>query len=92
VYSENDVLQTLTSPTQAKQQEYDALGRLTSVCEVTSGTTAFPGASCIQNTSATGYLTQYATCTIAVTVSPNAYLSELERFCVETRRNLGSFR
>lgn len=59
-YSENDVLQTLTSPTQAKQQEYDALGRLTSVCEITSGTTAFPGASCKQNTSATGYLTQYA--------------------------------
>ncbi len=59
-YNENDVLQTLTSPTQAKQSEYDALGRLTSVCEVTSGTTAFPGASCSQNTSATGYLTQYA--------------------------------
>ena len=59
-YSENDVLQTLTSPTQAKQQEYDALGRLTSVCEITSGTTAFPGASCKQDTSATGYLTQYA--------------------------------
>jgi len=58
-YNENDVLQTLTSPTQAKQQEYDALGRLTSVCEITSGTTAFPGASCKQNTSATGYLTQY---------------------------------
>ena len=59
-YNENDVLQTLTSPTQAKQQEYDALGRLTSVCEITSGTTAFPGASCNQNTTATGYLTQYA--------------------------------
>lgn len=59
-YSENDVLQTLTSPTQKKQQEYDALGRLTSVCEVTGGTTQFPGAPCNQNTSATGYLTQYA--------------------------------
>jgi RHS repeat-associated protein len=58
-YSQNDVLQTLTSPIQSKQQEYDALGRLTSVCEITSGTTAFPGASCKQNTSATGYLTQY---------------------------------
>ncbi len=58
-YSGNDVLQTLTSPTQAKQQEYDALGRLTSVCEITSGTTLFPGASCKQNTAATGYLTQY---------------------------------
>ncbi|MHB8217051.1 MAG: RHS repeat domain-containing protein [Candidatus Sulfotelmatobacter sp.] len=59
-YNENDVLQTLTSPTQSKQQEYDALGRLTSVCEITSGTTQFPGASCQQNTGATGYLTQYA--------------------------------
>lgn len=59
-YSKNDVLQTLTSPTQAKQQEFDGLGRLTSVCEVTSGTTAFPGASCSQNTSATGYLTKYS--------------------------------
>jgi RHS repeat-associated protein len=59
-YNENDVLQTLTSPTQAKQQQYDGLGRLTSVCEVTSGTTGFPGASCSQNTSATGYLTQYS--------------------------------
>jgi RHS repeat-associated protein len=59
-YTENDVLQTLTSPTQSKQQEYDALGRLTSVCEITSGTTQFPGASCNQNTAATGYLTQYS--------------------------------
>ncbi|MGA7634061.1 MAG: RHS repeat-associated core domain-containing protein [Terriglobales bacterium] len=59
-YNENDVLQTLTSPTQAKQQEYDALGRLTSVCEVTSGTAQFPGVSCKQNTSASGYLTQYS--------------------------------
>jgi RHS repeat-associated protein len=30
------------------------------VCEVTGGTTAFPGASCNQKTSATGYLAQYA--------------------------------
>jgi RHS repeat-associated protein len=59
-YNENDVTQTLTSPTQAKQQEYDALGRLTSVCEITSGTTQFPGASCKQHTTATGYLSQYA--------------------------------
>jgi RHS repeat-associated protein len=59
-YTENDVLQTLTSPTQKKQQQYDALGRLTSVCEITGGTTAFPGSPCNQNTGATGYLTQYA--------------------------------
>ena len=60
-YSENDVLQTLTSPTQSKQLEYDALGRLTSVCEITSGTSAFPGGTCAQNTSPqpTGYWTKY---------------------------------
>jgi RHS repeat-associated protein len=58
-YNFNDVLQTLTTPTQAKQLQYDALGRLSSVCEVTSGTTAFPGASCGQHNSETGYLTSY---------------------------------
>jgi RHS repeat-associated protein len=75
--SENDVLQTLTSPTQKKQQEYDALGRLTSVCEITSGTTAFPGAGCNQNTSATGYLTQYGYDTVGdrTSVTQNAQAS-----------------
>jgi len=58
-YSENDVLQTLSSPTQAKQQEYDGLGQLVSVCEVTAGTAPFPGGSCNQNVGKTGYLTKY---------------------------------
>lgn len=59
-YTENDVLQTLTSPTQSKQLEYDALGRLKSVCEVTSGTSSFPGGSCGQSNPQTGYLTTYS--------------------------------
>lgn len=64
-YSSNDVLVTVgPAPagenTKKRQLEYDGLGRLTSVCEVTGGTTAWPAASCGQNTSATGYLTKYA--------------------------------
>ena len=59
-YTQNDTLQTSTSPTVSKQSETDGLGRLKSVCEITSGTTAWPSASCSQNTSATGYLTSYA--------------------------------
>ena len=59
-YTQNDTLQTRTSPTVSKQSETDALGRLKSVCEITSGTTGWPSASCNQNTSATGYLTSYA--------------------------------
>ena len=40
-----------------RQLEYDGLGRLTSVCELTS---LLPGnGNCAQNTSQTGYLTQY---------------------------------
>ena len=59
VYSKNDVLQTVSSPSLSKQQEFDALGRLTSVCEVTGGTTLWPSGPCGQKTSATGYLTKY---------------------------------
>ncbi len=60
-YNENDTLETRTSPTTSKQSEFDALGRLTSVCEVTSGTTLWPSGACnpTQNTAATGYLTTY---------------------------------
>jgi RHS repeat-associated protein len=42
--------------TKARQNEYDALGRLTSVCEITSG--QYSGA-CGQAVAQTGYLTQY---------------------------------
>lgn len=61
-YNQNDVLAVLTpapsgeSPKQ-RQYEYDALGRLTSVCEVTSASGSGP---CGQNNAATGYFTQYS--------------------------------
>jgi RHS repeat-associated protein len=63
-YSNNDVLVTFgPAPsgenTKRRQLEYDALGRLTSVCEVTAGITAWPGGTCAQNTSQTGYWTNY---------------------------------
>jgi RHS repeat-associated protein len=58
-YTKNDTLKTRTSPTVSKQSESDALGRLTSVCEITSGTTLWPSASCSQKTTANGYLTSY---------------------------------
>jgi RHS repeat-associated protein len=60
-YTNNDVLQTVggTSGTQTfqKQFEYDGLGRLTSVCELS---TTLPGVgTCGQKTSQTGYWTKY---------------------------------
>jgi hypothetical protein len=42
-----------------RQYEYDALGRLSSACELTAGTTAWPGGNCAQNTPTTGYWTKY---------------------------------
>lgn len=59
-YIDNDVLQTV-GPTQnfIKQFEYDGLGRLTSVCEVTPGTSAWPGGNCAQTNAKTGYWTKY---------------------------------
>ncbi len=42
-----------------RQLEYNGLGQLTSVCEVTNGTSAYPGGSCAQNNALTGYWTQY---------------------------------
>lgn len=58
-YSKNNTLEAQTSPTVSKQSEFDSLGSLISVCEINSGTTAWPSASCGQNTTATGYLTTY---------------------------------
>jgi RHS repeat-associated protein len=60
-YSGNDVLQTIELPPGSvrKQFEYDGLGRLTSVCELTVGTTAWPGGSCKQTFGQTGYWTTY---------------------------------
>ena len=58
-YPDNNVLITTTpSPNTQRQYEYDSLGRLVSVCELTS--TANGGGNCAQNTTPqTGYWTTY---------------------------------
>jgi RHS repeat-associated protein len=57
-YIGNDVLVTLSgSQTLKKQLEYDGLGRLTSVCEVS--TTLSGVGTCGQSTTQTGYWTKY---------------------------------
>ena len=57
-YANNDVLQQVSGgQTFQKQFEYDGLGRLTSVCEISS---TLPGVgTCAQGTSQTGYWTKY---------------------------------
>jgi hypothetical protein len=45
--------------TKQRQFESDGLGRLTSVCEVTAGTSGWPGGTCAQSTNKTGYWTKY---------------------------------
>jgi RHS repeat-associated protein len=60
-YYQNDVLQTVgPAPVgenaKTKQLEHDALGRLTSVCEVTDATGS---GNCGQNSARTGYWTKY---------------------------------
>ncbi len=59
----NDVYQSLApapsgEKTKDRQMEYDAVGRLTSVCEVTS--TLSGNGTCYQISSSTGYWTKYA--------------------------------
>jgi RHS repeat-associated protein len=55
--SANDVLITRgPAPTRSNQLEYDALGRLTSVCEITTGNGSGP---CGQSVGQTGFLTTY---------------------------------
>ena len=61
-YAKNDVYQTLSPApsgenTKRKQSEYDALGWLTSVCEVTS---ASGSGTCSQTNGQTGYWTKYS--------------------------------
>lgn len=46
--------------TKSRQLESDGLGRLTSVCEITTGTTAWPNGTCAQSTTQMGYWTKYA--------------------------------
>jgi RHS repeat-associated protein len=60
-YSQNDAYQSVgPAPTgenaKRKQVEYDALGRITSVCEITNGTGS---GTCGQTNTATGFWTQY---------------------------------
>jgi len=57
-YTNNDVLQKVSgSQTFQKQFEYDGLGRLTSVCEMSSTLTGF--GTCGQTTSQKGFWTKY---------------------------------
>ncbi len=58
-YTNNDVLQAVTG-TQSfqKQLEYDGLGRLTSVCELSSTLTG--SGTCSQTTTKSGFWTKYA--------------------------------
>jgi RHS repeat-associated protein len=42
-----------------RQLEYDGLGRISSVCEVTAGVSPWLGGSCAQSTALTGYWTKY---------------------------------
>src|SRR5581483_8459453 len=60
-YTKNDVYQsTGPAPIVSKQLEYDGLGRLSSVCEITSGTSTYPNGTCAQTATQTGYWTKYA--------------------------------
>lgn len=59
-YSDNDVYETVNAPSgensKRKQYQFDGLGRLSSVCEITSGTGS---GNCPQTDAQTGYYTQY---------------------------------
>jgi RHS repeat-associated protein len=56
-YTGRDVLSVVSSPSSSKQYEYDGLGRLISVCEISS---SLPGVgTCNQDTSNKGYWTRY---------------------------------
>jgi RHS repeat-associated protein len=71
-YIQNDVQATTSSPSTSRQTEYDGLGRIKSVCEVSTQTGSAP---CGQNTPHNGYLTTYAydtPVTNAVTMTQNA--------------------
>ena len=73
-YVKNDTLQSVGPPPsgenwKSRQFEYDSLGRLTSVCEITSGP---GGGTCGQSNPATGFLTKYTYVGNVLTVSQNA--------------------
>jgi RHS repeat-associated protein len=75
-YTKNDILVTigpapLGENTKQRQLEHDGLGRLTSVCEITSGVSS---GTCGQVTSKTGYWTKYTYNSLGelLTVAQNA--------------------
>ena len=81
-YMANDVLQTIgpkvgSENLKERQSEYNGIGQLTSVCEVTSVTGSGP---CAQTTSATGYWTKYTYDGIGdlTKVSQNAQSSQVQ--------------
>lgn len=64
-YTTRDVLVTIgPAPTgehmKQRQFEYDAIGRLVSVCEVTAGVSPWLGGNCAQSNPLTGYWTTYS--------------------------------
>jgi RHS repeat-associated protein len=62
-YQQNDIYIDTLAPSgehdKRKQLQYDGLGRLTSVCEITGGTTNWPSGNCGQISPQTGYWTTY---------------------------------
>ena len=98
-YSKNDVLITAgPAPTfpiaenvKQRQQEYDFLGRLVSVCELTAGTQNAPSGACGQQTSGTGYLTkyQYANAGHSLTVKQNAQNAQATQTRTVSRDQVG---
>ncbi|HEX6502426.1 MAG TPA: RHS repeat-associated core domain-containing protein [Terriglobales bacterium] len=73
-YTKNDVLITSPTPAVSKQLEYNALGQLTSVCEITSSGSG--NGPCGQTNSQTGYWTTYAYSPLYLsTVTQNAQAS-----------------
>ena len=61
-YADNDVTVAVAGSgdsTKTRQLEYNSVGQLTSVCEVTAGTSAWPGGTCGQTNNQIGYWTKY---------------------------------
>jgi RHS repeat-associated protein len=72
-----------TENTKRKQLQYDGLGRLTSVCEITSEAT-YSG-TCNQTTPVTGYWTTYAYDTISPTYNSLTVTQNVQRGTSQTR-------